>query len=908
MSAIYFVWRNVRIQDQNRIAFETQVRGEQLLQSFETRIQSQLNILDFIAEKKGAELLEDPDRFTSEITHLLSLYPYYQALNWIDSDWVIRIIVPSQGNEPALDTNLREHKNETVTRAIQQAIDTNQIQRTAVIDLLQGGKGFATYRPIRNGNGELLGLLNGVFVVEKLADYCTNYPYLRETFQFLILGEDETEIFLHGNRDYLHNSPFGHNFRINIVDQPWTMVLAPSLQHIRSLRSPSTTFLALLGSFLAMFLSSLMYVLLQRDRTLRESEAKYRLLVENQTDMIVKVDSGGKLLFASPSYCKEFGRTEAELIGTSFIPIVHPEDRERVESELKKTFITPYFTRIEERAETIHGYRWQEWLNTGVLDQKGQVKEIIAVGRDITDQKNAQLALERSENRFRNLVEQAGDAFFLCDSKGRIRDVNQQASMILGYEREELLRMSITDISINLDQETLQRNYSTLELHRPIYKESIHRSKDGTLIPVDVSVGLLETGEDRLFLSIARDIRERKKAELERQAIDRQLQQTQKLESLGVLAGGIAHDFNNILLAIIGNAALALEEEAEGTPTYQSLNEIDQAANRAAELCQQMLAYSGKGRFVISLVDLNEVIEEMGHILQVSISRKSTLTVNRNANLPPVEVDLSQVRQVLLSLVTNASESFGNSKGEIHLSTGTRYCDRAFLKTTELGEDAIEGDFVYIQVKDSGIGMDEETLRKIFDPFFSTKFTGRGLGLAAVLGIIRSHSGTIRLESKPNTGTTATVFFPIHKRGTETDSTESAPSGALMGGGLVLVVDDDQTIRNLCTRMIERMGYSTLVASGGHEAIRIFEENRESILCVLLDLTMPDLGGEETFDRIMRVDSTAKVIVSSGFSEEDVKARFQNRPIRGQIHKPFQYETLEAEIRRVLTLQNETPS
>jgi signal transduction histidine kinase len=338
-------------------------------------------------------------------------------------------------------------------------------------------------------------------------------------------------------------------------------------------------------------------------------------------------------------------------------------------------------------------------------------------------------------------------------------------------------------------------------------------------------------------------------SEEERLNLQRQLQHAQKLESLGVLAGGIAHDFNNILMAILGNADLALDQLAPMSPARGCLQEIEKASKRAAELAKQMLAYSGKGRFVVEAINAGQLVEEMAHLLEVSISKKAVLTYNFAPDLPTFAGDVTQIRQVVMNLITNASEAIGDEGGVIALSTGAMYCNRAYLDDIDevlrasLSEPLPEGVYTYFEVADTGCGMDVETIEKVFDPFFTTKFTGRGLGMSAVLGILRGHKGALKIHSEIGKGTTFRVLFPVSAPPDELPKAEPTETQEARGRGSVLLVDDENAVLRAVQRMIEGMGFEVLAVSDGREALDVFRARGEEIGCVLLDLTMPHLDG-----------------------------------------------------------------
>ncbi|MCA9450274.1 MAG: response regulator, partial [Candidatus Omnitrophica bacterium] len=386
----------------------------------------------------------------------------------------------------------------------------------------------------------------------------------------------------------------------------------------------------------------------------------------------------------------------------------------------------------------------------------------------------------------------------------------------------------------------------------------------------------------------------------EKKSLEEKILQTQKLESLGILAGGIAHDFNNLLMGILGNADMALLDIPNSNPGREYLEDIIGASQRAAELCNQMLAYAGKGRFMLQPIHLPELVREMAHLLEISISKKIKIDYDIQDELPCMVGDPSQVRQIIMNLITNASESVDAPIGRIRLKTGVRHCNREFLKDCYLAIDLEEGDYIFCEVCDSGMGMDESTLEKIFDPFFTTKFNGRGLGLAAVLGIVRSHHGMIRVESLLGRGTNFTVFFPISSEVTAPPSVPVQDDSKWKGEGAVLLIDDEEAIRSIGQKILGKKGYVPLLAEDGDVGVELFLEHQDVIQVVILDLTMPRMSGEETFQKLVEIDSQVRVILSSGFSESEATSKFVGQGLAGFIQKPYRPSMLVEKIRRVL--------
>jgi signal transduction histidine kinase/CheY-like chemotaxis protein len=393
---------------------------------------------------------------------------------------------------------------------------------------------------------------------------------------------------------------------------------------------------------------------------------------------------------------------------------------------------------------------------------------------------------------------------------------------------------------------------------------------------------------------------ERAQDEDRRREFESQIQHAQKLESLGVMAGGIAHDFNNLLTSVLGYADLALRELPQASPARELIESAVDGARRAAELTQQMLAYSGHGRFVVAPLDLSAIARDMLRLLEVSISKKCKLVLELDDHLPPIEADAGQVRQVVMNLAINASEAIGDGSGQITIRTGVTECDHDQLNQFYLDPKIEPGTYVFLDVTDDGCGMSKETIARIFEPFFTTKFTGRGLGLSALLGIVRGHRGAVRIYSEVGRGSTFRVLFPLSRATSIPAAPKEPTTRAWRGHGIALVVDDDASVAALAGRMLESLGFSVVYAGDGHQALEVYAAHAAEVRLVLLDVTMPQLDGEGTLGELRARHGDVKVILSSGYDESTAMQRIaaQGRP--AFIQKPYRFSQFAALVREVV--------
>ena len=579
---------------------------------------------------------------------------------------------------------------------------------------------------------------------------------------------------------------------------------------------------------------------------------------------------------------------------------VHPEDRDHRQQKIQHTLATNEPYQAEYRLLRPDGtIRWMRSIGDVFRDAAGKPLRMSGVAMDITERR----AAEKLNERMGRILESSRNEIYVFDAATlRFLSVNEGACKNLGYSLAELQQLTPLAIKPSLTAEQFAELRAPLDTRREnlLVFESVHRRKDRTEYPVEVRLLLSREETPPVFVAVMQDITHRKLAEQEQLQFEHRLRETQKLESLGVLAGGIAHDFNNLLTGILGNATLVRMALKRGGDAARHLEQIESTALRAAELCKQMLAYSGKGRFVLNRLNLSVLVQDSAPFLQLSVSKKAVFQLHLAAELPAVRADATQMQQILMNLVINASDAIGDRAGVITVSTGAMHADAPFLQGTHLALDLPAGEYVYLEVADDGCGMEAETVKRIFDPFFTTKFTGRGLGLAAVLGIVRGHQGAMKVTSTPGRGTTFRLLLPRREGAAEEFRSATPAANNWRGSGTILVVDDEEAVRMVCARLVESFGFHTIEAADGQEAVDIFAQKPDAITLVLLDLTMPNMDGQEAFLELRRIQLEARVLLMSGFNEQEVSARFTAPGLGGFLQKPFKPEQLRAKLREIL--------
>jgi two-component system cell cycle sensor histidine kinase/response regulator CckA len=543
------------------------------------------------------------------------------------------------------------------------------------------------------------------------------------------------------------------------------------------------------------------------------------------------------------------------------------------------------------------------------LDESGQPVRMLGTLQDISERRQVEQSLRRSEDLYRLVTGAVPALIAYVDSDYCYQFANRRFEEWTGQKRSHIYGRTVREVlgdaayanlGVYIDK-ALSGEEVTFEAELP-YGPTGRRHVQTTYVP---HVG--DEGEILGFFALVQDITEHKRVEEEQRVIGNRLQEKQKIESLGLLAGGIAHDFNNMLTGIMGNSGLVRMEMPAESPLVHYLDEIETTARNLSDFCKQMLAYSGMGRFVLQTLSLNTIIEDMMQMLQFSTSKKAVLTCDLSDDLPGVEGDASQMRQIIMNFTINASEAIGDKGGNVTLRTGTMQADRAYLNHSLLGTDLEPGDYVFIEVRDDGSGISEDVKARIFDPFYTTKFRGRGLGLAAVLGIVRGHKGALNVYSKVGKGTTLRALLP-YARGqvTAAETAVRAMTGPETCSGTVLVVDDERTVRMVAERGLQSMGLTVVLAENGREGLARFSEQPDLFAAVVLDLTMPHIDGVEAYREIRKLKPTIPVLLMSGFNEQEAISQLTGEGVAGFLQKPFGIEELKETVRQLLTTPGQT--
>ncbi|MHB8763265.1 MAG: PAS domain-containing hybrid sensor histidine kinase/response regulator [Deferrisomatales bacterium] len=630
------------------------------------------------------------------------------------------------------------------------------------------------------------------------------------------------------------------------------------------------------------------------EEAVRASEERLSILVEQAVDGILVGSPEGIITGANSRLLAMAGRGRDELVGQHIRVLFSAEclDERPLRFDLLRRGDTVITERDLRRPD---GSDLPIEMHSKRMDD-GTYQSIV---RDVSARRAAQQALRESEARFRTVVENAEAVIFVVDAEGRFQLSEGRALARLGLAPGQ---------GIGTSAFHRYRAYPEVlgSLRQALGGEPVHTTVQAEGMVFDARLSPLRDPRGRVtgVLGVATDVTGRVRAEEARLELERQLLHAQKLESLGVMAGGIAHDFNNLLMAVLGNLELSEARLPPGSPAAYPLGQAIRAALRAADLTRQLLAYTGKEQLTVQALDVSGLVEESAHLLRAALARNVTLDLRLAPDLPPVLGDPSQLQQVAMNLITNASEAVGEGAGEVTLATEVRELDAAALSRSRVDEPPPPGRFVCLRVADTGCGMDDATQRQLFDPFFTTKFTGRGLGLAAVLGIVKGHRGAILVDSEVGRGTSIAVLLPAAPGGDPPGPRDRSVAGELAGAGrlagTVLVVDDEPMVRESTAATLGELGLAVLCAADGEEAAALYRRRAAEIDAVLLDLTMPRMDGVACLEALRAVRPDVAVLLVTGFSADDAARRLAGRGIAGVLPKPCSRARLAEALGRVL--------
>ena len=858
-----------------------------------------------------------------------------------DEYLIITYVEPLAGNDPALGYDLtsapsagalvaaRTEKKFKVSQSFQLAQSTNPKDEAGVSFVLPIFKTSVETSPVK-------GFVQGIFRIQTMlsqAHHIGSNEGLHSYYLDEGVPPSSSPILLYANLAGLEPMRNGQtlplppldvreDFRdtIQIGDRHWTLLVAMDPTWAIRQQTSQPALMLVAGTVITVLLALFINALLQRTgrveravaiRTaqLRETEARFQSILDHSPALIfVKDLAGGYLLFNKP-FSRLCGRADHDIKGRT--------DQELFPAEQAESYIA-------HDRQVLAAGRPMEFEEVGILDgekftcivqkfpllnSEGQPFALCGIATDITARKQAELELQEKRRQLSNLISQLPGSAFRClfDENLTALFASEGMLSLTGYPAEDFTagRIHIAALTVPVDKLAVRTAVATALAERRNFEieyRIAHRDGQEKWVLVRGRPIYDTDGTMRFIEGLAIDITALKHAEAEKIAFERNIQETQKLESLGVLAGGIAHDFNNLLTAILGNASLMRYTLLKEDTSHAQLEQIEKAARRAADLCSQMLAYAGKGKLSSGPIDLSLLVRDTTSLIEVYIGKNCELCLQLAGSLPPVLGDATQLRQIVMNLVINGSDAIGErAGGKISVTTFARQADAALFRTAIHQPKLEPGLYVGLEVKDNGCGMPPETIARIFEPFFTTKFSGRGLGLSAVLGIVQSHHGALFLESLPNQGSTFRLLLPAASGASIEDASVKSRSPFIALRGTVLVTDDEEAVRLMLGRVLRQHGATVLLAANGTEALEIYQTQRDRIDVILLDLTMPGLSGEEILLRLQRLKARQKIIIMSGYGEEETMQRCAELGAVGFISKPFELQAVVTKLQSLLS-------
>ncbi|NCC23655.1 MAG: PAS domain-containing sensor histidine kinase [Deltaproteobacteria bacterium] len=649
----------------------------------------------------------------------------------------------------------------------------------------------------------------------------------------------------------------------------------------------------------------------QRRISAELAENKMRLdqLAEQSRTVVWEIDSWGTFVYVSPVVGQVLGYRPEDLVGLRNIVDFEPasEDEPSALALRERIRAGEPFTGLVRIVQSSEGRR--VWVSTNAIPRRdidGEVVGYRGSDTDITERKAAEEALRESEARLKDLFENMPNGYYRSTVDGRFVDVNPAFVRMLGYSsRDELLRVDIArDLYVEPEERNRYLNGPNAEFLESSHFETYRlKTKDGRIIDIEDNARYVRDASGRVAFheGICRDVTERKRAEEDRERLQGQLFQAQKMESVGILAGGVAHDFNNILQAMSGNVQFLLQGRTDDDPDTPRLRAVEKSVDRAAQLVRQLMLFSRKADIEKTRVDVNREVKGVMRMIERTIPRMITVECRLEPSVWPILADPVQVEQVLLNLAGNAADAMPDG-GKLVIDTENVTADREFA---DRHLESRAGRYVLLSVSDTGCGMCRETIGHIFDPFFTTKEVGKGtgLGLASVYGIVKTHDGHIFCYSEEGKGTTFRIYWPTLEKDEARETAVFSGGSEIVsaqGAETILLVDDDEAIRELTSEALESLGYSILTAASGEEALAVMAERAAAVDLVVLDLGMPGMGGMQCLREVKRMAPEAKVLIASGYTLSGRDSEAVQAGAAGFIGKPYHLALLSAKIRSII--------
>lgn len=629
---------------------------------------------------------------------------------------------------------------------------------------------------------------------------------------------------------------------------------------------------------------------------LRENEGRLVAVLEHLPDLLWMKDCNGVFQLVNQSFALTCGKTNPEeVVGNTDWDLWPNDFAEKYRRDDKSVVESRRSRLVDEPIMTKGGVKWFETFKTPLLNDSGEIIGTVGSSRDITKRKEAEKALRDSEEKYRNILETIADGYHEVDLSGNLTLVNDSLCEIIGYSREELLGMNYRDLVDETNAQIVFRAYNevcrTGTANTGCDFELVR--KDGATRSISVSIALMQDSEQQVngFRGVFRDVTEHRR-------LEEQLQQAAKMEAIGRLAGGIAHDFNNLLTAVIGYSDLLMQEMSKDDAMHQRLSNIALAANRAAALTKQLLAFSRKQVLDVKVLNINDVIDAMAEMLRRLIGEDIDLVTDCCSPLGLVRADPSQLEQILLNLAVNARDAMPHG-GKLKIETANVLLDEDYSRTQA---DVDPGLYVMCAVSDSGLGMDSSTITRIFDPFFTTKDkgVGTGLGLATVYGIVKQHQGHVVAESQLGSGTVFKVYLPLVEEVSDISVALVGDQRQPLGTETVLVVEDEEAVRNLACEALELLGYAPLSAGDPQRAIAVSEEHAGPIHLMLSDVVLPQMDGKTLYKKLAETRPHMKVLYVSGYTEDFIVHHGVLDQGVNFLAKPFTVDTLAKKVRAIL--------